>query len=270
MPLYKITLGYNGEYDPYLAPHPSLIKKEGNGKIQFEFFSKQNLYFIENIEILYENCVIESFTKNSRIMSDVYADCYYVKIWNQEKQCVEDISIGNSEFYDKKTEYFTVPDLSEENNKQYQQFLKDREQEQKDLEEKRQKEAAERIRLTPTKGKTIRVIKGRKIPLNTEGIVFWRGTDKYGNINCGILDNTGNKFYTNEKNIKVIDASIKELPKPEQKLLRIKCSISEEREKAFKVQFTNRSEWLPKSQVKFENGELIIPEWLAKKNNIKA
>lgn len=49
------------------------------------------------------------------------------------------------------------------------------------------------------KGCTVKVIKGRKIPVGTEGRVFWMGTDSYGKSKLGI-DVSGERVFIAESN----------------------------------------------------------------------
>lgn len=65
-------------------------------------------------------------------------------------------------------------------------------------EEKRRKEE---LRLDYHK--LVRVIKGRKLPIGTEGEIFWMGTTKYGPaIGLRLLD--GSKVFTSPSNVKVV------------------------------------------------------------------
>lgn len=62
--------------------------------------------------------------------------------------------------------------------------------------------------------KRVRVVKGRKVPKGTEGIVFWMGSydnSRYGDpwgiyttFRCGIRDDEGNVHWTAIDNIKAI------------------------------------------------------------------
>lgn len=59
--------------------------------------------------------------------------------------------------------------------------------------------------------KTVRVVKGRKVPIGTEGTVFWIGAvnySKYCNwwsweFRIGFKDADGNTFFTSERNIEL-------------------------------------------------------------------
>jgi len=63
--------------------------------------------------------------------------------------------------------------------------------------------------------KRVRVVKGRKVPIGTEGEVFWMGSydhSKYGDpwgiytsVRVGIRDDLGNVHWTAVENIEVIE-----------------------------------------------------------------
>ena len=51
------------------------------------------------------------------------------------------------------------------------------------------------------KGTEVVVVRGRKTPIGTEGVVFWLGEDNYGNANAGIKDAEGNTIWTAVSNL---------------------------------------------------------------------
>lgn len=58
---------------------------------------------------------------------------------------------------------------------------------------------------TPTRGKRVRVYKGRKVAVGTEGRVFWHGRCRYGDgQRVGIETAEGEKHFTAEGNVEVI------------------------------------------------------------------
>ena len=54
-----------------------------------------------------------------------------------------------------------------------------------------------------TKGATVVVVKGYKVPKGTSGTVFWTGVTKFG-PRIGFKDAEGTVFWTSESNIKVV------------------------------------------------------------------
>jgi hypothetical protein len=55
-------------------------------------------------------------------------------------------------------------------------------------------------------GKTVKVVKGRKVPVGTVGRVFWMGEDQYreGQMRVGIATADGSKHYTAATNVEVL------------------------------------------------------------------
>lgn len=52
--------------------------------------------------------------------------------------------------------------------------------------------------------KLVKVVKGRKVPIGTEGEICWMGVDSFGNKKVGIRLLNGNKVYTAESNVRRI------------------------------------------------------------------
>lgn len=68
---------------------------------------------------------------------------------------------------------------------------------------------------TPAKGKRVKVVKGRKVPVGTEGTVFWEGEDRYARDyglgkprRVGFKDDAGAKWFTAASNVEVIGARV--------------------------------------------------------------
>lgn len=57
----------------------------------------------------------------------------------------------------------------------------------------------------PSNGKVASVVKGRKLPVGTTGIIFWRGPNKfaYGRYSVGLELSDGTRVFTDENNIEV-------------------------------------------------------------------
>lgn len=57
----------------------------------------------------------------------------------------------------------------------------------------------------PAVGRTARVVKGRKVPVGTEGIIFWMGIDQYKDDGRRVgIEANGQKLYTSAENILII------------------------------------------------------------------
>src|SRR5215471_21334178 len=72
-------------------------------------------------------------------------------------------------------------------------------------------DAAAREAREPEKGKRVRVTKGRKVAVGTEGTVVWKGVDayksKYGSTHyrVGVKDDAGTVHWTSADNVTVLD-----------------------------------------------------------------
>ena len=60
-----------------------------------------------------------------------------------------------------------------------------------------------------SKGKTVKVVRGRKVPIGTVGVVFWIGSGQYGE-RVGIKDANDTVHWTASKNVEVIGDSKKD------------------------------------------------------------
>ncbi len=58
---------------------------------------------------------------------------------------------------------------------------------------------------TPKRGRRVLVVKGRKVPVGTEGVSFWYGQDKFGGFRVGIVKSDGSKVFTAASNVEVVD-----------------------------------------------------------------
>jgi hypothetical protein len=118
--------------------------------------------------------VVEKTSSCERIMSDVWATCYYAHIWDVEEGKPKVIGYGNDEFGSSCT---VVVDATDDIKVAYElykvavqakaQALKAAQQVQKNLQEAQEEWDA------PEKGKVMQVVRGRKVPKGTVGKVFW-------------------------------------------------------------------------------------------------
>lgn len=70
-------------------------------------------------------------------------------------------------------------------------------------EESRRIEAARKA-LYAMKGQTVKVVKGRKVPIGTEGVVFWVGESQYG-WRVGFEDAEGTTHWTAASNVEAVE-----------------------------------------------------------------
>ena len=70
-------------------------------------------------------------------------------------------------------------------------------------EDRSRTEAIELEKITPTKGKMVKVVRGRKVAIGTFGKVFWYGKTPYGQ-SVGLIINGKDKVFTSAHNVEVV------------------------------------------------------------------
>ena len=130
-----------------------------------------------------EGRVIGVYMRDYRAMSDVYTYATFASVWNGT--CIEEVlvnanfecdcSCGNAQV-DATTEVLAsvAAFKAEAEAKELARVAALRER------------AAEEARKRPDKGRTVKVVRGRKVPIGTVGVVFWAGIDGYGTQKIGI------------------------------------------------------------------------------------
>ena len=63
---------------------------------------------------------------------------------------------------------------------------------------------------TPRRGKIVRVVKGRKIPVGTEATVLVRTESQYGGFSVKVALENGAEVWTNENNVEVIAEPVRQ------------------------------------------------------------
>ena len=113
-----------------------------------------------------------AWTKEVRVMSDVYCDASYCLVWNPETETAETLCLGYHFELCREFGTATVDASQEVLDKVAQETEALRLQ--REVEAKAAvKAAAEARRNAPELGKPMKVFKGRKVPVGTLGTVFW-------------------------------------------------------------------------------------------------
>ena len=121
---------------------------------------------------------------------------FYMTVWDPIKKEPHDIMFATTRGWSYPCQASCV-DASPEIMKEYQDW------EEADY-DRRKKEWDEIQRRKPSKGKWLRVVTGRKVPIGTEGHCFWVGKGYYGATRVGIKDKDGNVFWTDARNCEVV------------------------------------------------------------------
>lgn len=145
--------------------------------------------------------VVKVWVKCVRVMSDVYDNQQYARVWNPETEAPETVSCGyayHGNFDD------VVIDASDEivaKVKAWEAAVNAKQvAENKAYDHKLREAAAKERVLAPTKGATVEVVKGRKVPVGTVGNCVWVGAGDYG-MRVGVKDEAGKVHWTAASNV---------------------------------------------------------------------
>ena len=143
------------------------------------------------METTHIGVVLECREYNGRDDSDFYAI-----VWNDEKECTERVEYAT-------TRGWTYPngasvDATPEVVAKWEAWSRK-------CQEARRVAYEAQEAATPTHGKTVKVVKGRKVPIGTVGEVYWSGKCQYsGNLRLGIRLTNGDKVFTAGSNVVVV------------------------------------------------------------------
>jgi hypothetical protein len=175
-----------------------------------------HLFYVTKDSVEHVGLVVAKRFTVERIMSDVYASVYTAIVWNQSESKFESVRYADSEFSGVWDASICEVDAPAELIAQYEESERQRKEAiEAAIIARRAEEAAQRVmdeRRRIVNGKTVKVVKGRKVPVGTTGIVFWTKYDTYG-LRCGIRtsdekDNRGNwkdVVWVDAKNCAVLD-----------------------------------------------------------------
>lgn len=156
--------------------------------------------------VTYEGRVLYTGERNYRDDSDFYA-----LVWDDESESVKEVGYATTRgwTYGNYATIDATPEVLDKAKNYYAKLLFER-----------LKAAAAADARTPKVGKTVKVVKGRKVPLGTVGEVFWTGEGGYfgprprfrsgawstkGEPRIGLKTEAGEKFFLPAKNVEVLD-----------------------------------------------------------------
>ena len=144
-----------------------------------------------------------------RVMSDIYAKTYSVRVFDPTNKCVDTVQIQVC--FELSTKYgkSTKDLVGGPYEAQYEQYLIEQEEKarlakieaEKYRQQQREREAKEEM-LRPRVGSLTRVTnaRSRKVAKGTEGVIFWVGDKGYG-LTVGFKDAQGNVHWTAASNV---------------------------------------------------------------------
>jgi len=118
---------------------------------------------------------------NVRVMSDIWADEFYAVVWTGNGTTrVFTHSNFECDTRNTKAEVDATPEVMAA-YEAWKAAEADRVRKEYEVRCERERlEREEKERLEPKMGRRARVVRGRKVPVGTEGVVFWKGTGEYG------------------------------------------------------------------------------------------
>ena len=143
--------------------HP--IYAEEDGKLKLKCPNGRPV--IADWKITYEGCVLSTYERNGYDDSDFYA-----VVWDEATKSIKDVEYATTRFYT--YDCSASIDATEETLAKVEAFLFARNLQYMTA---RAEDKAKAIRF----GDLVRVVKGRKVPIGTEGEICWEGQErKYG------------------------------------------------------------------------------------------
>lgn len=136
-------------------------------------------------EISFEGCVLDVYRKDYRAMSDVYTYAEFATVWSFDQNKPVEVLVNANFECDQSGRYAEV-DATETVKELFEAHKAEELRKHQEALLKQAQIEAEKAAKAPTKGRMVKVVKGRKIPLGTTGFVFWTGYDNYGNTKLGI------------------------------------------------------------------------------------
>jgi hypothetical protein len=146
---------------------------------------------------------VKVITREERVMSDVYADVTYAVCYIPSKDAFESVYVRAHFECDQSGSYADV-DATEEVEARYAAYLAEIEA-ARVADEKARFEAlrmAEAKR--PAKGRTLRVVRGRKVPVGTTGVCFFVGQGRYtGRVGMNVQGRP-EPVWVDERNVEAV------------------------------------------------------------------
>ncbi len=154
------------------------------------------------IEAAFTGCVVATFIREERVMSDVYANVTYAVVFNAEKNTFENVQVRAHFELDSGTRSVEI-DASADIKAMYDLHQEIQESESK-LNQMKRRFASQIVAVkAPVAGRTVKVIKGRKVPVGTIGRCACVIPGDYG-MRVKIEEANGNIHWTAASNCEAI------------------------------------------------------------------
>lgn len=167
----------NGTLD---AGYPYLFITGTTPGVGIQISGRSTSFHVKSDVEKFIGCVVLVRTRCERIMSDVWADVTTAVVWDSEIRSFREAHVSTDGFNGHWSAAVVTVDGTPEVFEYYEAYLHGEavrmRLEQYDREVERQRVEAATIRT----GKKVRVVRGRKIPQGTEGIVFYQKDGRWG------------------------------------------------------------------------------------------
>jgi hypothetical protein len=157
-----------------------------------------------NPVVSHEGCVIGTFSVEQRVMSDIYADVTFATVWDPETKTTKVVRLYSNFELDMACAVAVV-DLKAEYLADYEACVAAGEAAKLAAEKARVEAALARAAKEPVRGRTCKVVKGRKVPVGTVGFLFWTGAGTYG-ARGGLKLDDGSVVWTALNNLEAVAA----------------------------------------------------------------
>lgn len=156
-----------------------------------------SITYIENSQHREEYIgLVLSLHQRSNIFDSYYTD-HYAVVWNPVLNIAETVQY----WCDRNDNMPTVTiDATDEVKAAFEKYKKETHLK---IIAQQEIERATKEAITPSKGKMLVVVRGRKLPHGTSGVCFWAGDTRFGR-SVGLKLANGKKVFTAEHNVKVV------------------------------------------------------------------
>jgi len=129
----------------------------------------------------YVGATLWVYKKCEQVMSDIFEMWTWADCWDEAQQKIVSVMLASD--YGTRKPYTATVDATPETVAKAAAW---KDKEFRKAEQRRAECAAEKEARTFRSGKRVQVVSGRKIPVGTEGVIFWMGRDNWHKLKLGI------------------------------------------------------------------------------------
>jgi hypothetical protein len=171
-------------------------KTETEARAEMERIGGQELYKLDEHDIwmclTHAGLCICDYERNGYDDSD-----FHMIVWNPETKTTEDICFATTRGWTYPC-YGSAADLTPDNEKEVREYIYNF---SKQARLNHFEKEAKKIDWA----KTVKVARGRKVPIGTVAEVFWYGANRFGGFSVGLRHVDGSRVFTDAKNVEVVN-----------------------------------------------------------------